>query len=118
MAPDGQQSPEQEEGKPDKLGVTSPPDYGQTVSIGHVIEMLMQMQGTLGGLKSDIKHMNESLKDKPSKSDLGAIKDNLAEKSTKSDTRAAVWNAAVVSIGILVAIIGAATAAAITLLSN
>ena len=106
------------EEKGPSIKTQKPSDYSEAVGIGHLVEMVMQMQGTLGELKSDIKHMNESLRDKSTKSDLGAIKDNLAEKSTKSDTRAAVWNAATVSIGILVTIIGAATAAAVTLLSN
>ena len=60
MAPDDQGAGTPDE-KPQRLGGSSPPDYGQAVGIGHVVEMLMQMQQTLGGVKSDVGHLKDGM---------------------------------------------------------
>lgn len=85
----------------DEQGTTPPPanvtpDYGQTVGAAHIVEMLMEVQKTLGHLTATVEHLKKTSDD----------------HSKKVEEHGRYIFAAIVVIGIAVAILGFTVSAA------
>ena len=98
MGPDGHEDAD-EQTKPQRVGTGTPADYGQTVGISHVVEMIMQMQETLGGVSANIDNLKTGLDKKVEKSDVDS-----SIKSVKLWVLGGVLTTVVLAAGLAVGI--------------
>jgi hypothetical protein len=56
-----QSRPDEREAAPQRFAEVPPPAYSQNVGATYLAETVMQMQQSLGELKSDVRHLKESV---------------------------------------------------------